>query len=228
MISCSPSEAALDDPAAGAGEARQLRLYQLLKAAILEGRLAPGSRLPGTRQLAADWGMARNCVLFAYQLLLAEGFVALMALIAATSLIPADYFAINVPPEVFEKLGMKVVDLIAPFTKGGKTDHVFFYDVAADGFSLDDKRTPVPANDLPDALSRWRARDPNRISDRTAKHFLVPVKELEEKNFDLSINRYKEASHEEIQHDPPKKIIAQLRRLEDEITKELSELEGML
>ncbi|HRH74870.1 MAG TPA: GntR family transcriptional regulator, partial [Zoogloea sp.] len=57
--------AALDDPAAGAGEARQLRLYRLLKAAILEGRLAPGARLPGTRQLAADWGMARNCVLFA-------------------------------------------------------------------------------------------------------------------------------------------------------------------
>ncbi|MBK6654965.1 PLP-dependent aminotransferase family protein [Zoogloea sp.] len=67
--------AALDDPAAGAGEARQLRLYRLLKAAILEGRLAPGARLPGTRQLAADVGMARNCVLFAYQLLLAEGFV---------------------------------------------------------------------------------------------------------------------------------------------------------
>lgn len=66
--------AALDDPAA-ASEARQLRLYQLLKAAILDGRLAPRTRLPGTRQLAADWGMARNCVLFAYQLLLAEGFV---------------------------------------------------------------------------------------------------------------------------------------------------------
>ncbi len=66
---------ALDDPAAAAAEARQLRLYRLLKAAILDGRLAPGTRLPGTRQLAADQGMARNCVLFAYQLLLAEGFV---------------------------------------------------------------------------------------------------------------------------------------------------------
>jgi type I restriction enzyme M protein len=134
---------------------------------------------------------------------------------------------ISLPSGVFKPYA-GVSTAILLFTKGGKTDHVFFYDVAADGFSLDDKRTPVPANDLPDALSRWRARDPNRISDRTAKHFLVPVKELEEKNFDLSINRYKEASHEEIQHDPPKKIIAQLRRLEDEITKELSELEGML
>ncbi|MBL8451220.1 MAG: winged helix-turn-helix transcriptional regulator, partial [Zoogloea sp.] len=65
---------ALDDPAA-TSEARQLRLYRLLKAAILDGRLAPATRLPGTRQLAADQGMARNCVLFAYQLLLAEGFV---------------------------------------------------------------------------------------------------------------------------------------------------------
>lgn len=66
--------AALDD-APPTGEARQLRLYRALKAAILDGRLPPGTRLPGSRQLAADRRMARNCVLFAYQLLLAEGFV---------------------------------------------------------------------------------------------------------------------------------------------------------
>ena len=66
--------AALDD-APPAGEARQLRLYRALKAAILDGRLPPGARLPGSRQLAADRRMARNCVLFAYQLLVAEGFV---------------------------------------------------------------------------------------------------------------------------------------------------------
>jgi len=134
---------------------------------------------------------------------------------------------ISLPSGVFKPYA-GVSTAILLFTKGGKTDHVFFYDVEADGFSLDDKRNPTADNDLPDALTRWHARDPNRISDRTAKHFIVPVKEIEEKNFDLSINRYKEASHEEVQHDQPKKIIEQLRRLEDEITKELSELEGML
>ena len=134
---------------------------------------------------------------------------------------------ISLPSGVFKPYA-GVSTAILLFTKGGKTDHVFFYDVAADGFSLDDKRNPTTDNDLPDALTRWRARDHQKDTDRTAKHFIVPVREIEEKNFDLSINRYKEASHEEVQHDPPKKIIAQLRRLEDEITKELSELEGML
>ena len=117
---------------------------------------------------------------------------------------------------------------ILVFTKGGKTDHVFFYDVEADGFSLDDKRDPVDENDLPDALARWRKRSAKKDTDRTAKHFMVPVKEIEEKDFDLSINRYKEAKHEEVKYDPPKKIIAKLRALEAEIAKDLNELEGML
>jgi GntR family transcriptional regulator/MocR family aminotransferase len=72
MSSTSSSPPSTTPPA---GEARQLRLYRALKAAILDGRLPPGARLPGSRQLAADRRMARNCVLFAYQLLLAEGFV---------------------------------------------------------------------------------------------------------------------------------------------------------
>jgi type I restriction enzyme M protein len=124
------------------------------------------------------------------------------------------------------------------FTKGGKTDHVFFYDVEADGFSLDDKRTesgrekgplgPVKDNDLYDALACWKKKSAKKDTDRTAKHFMVPVKEIEDKDFDLSINRYKEAKHEEVQYDPPKKIIAKLRALEAELAKDLSELEGML
>ena len=109
-----------------------------------------------------------------------------------------------------------------------QTDHVFFYDVGADGFSLDDKRNPTPANDLPDALTRWRARDEKTDTARSAKHFTVPVKEIEEKDFDLSISRYKEAKYEEVSHDPPKKIIAKLRALEAEIAKDVSELEAML
>ncbi len=117
---------------------------------------------------------------------------------------------------------------ILVFTKGGKTDHVWFYDVEADGFSLDDKRDPVDENDLPDALVCWQKKSAKKDTDRTAKHFFVPVKEIEDKDFDLSINRYKEAKHEEVKYDPPKKIIAKLRVLEAEIAKDLSELERML
>jgi hypothetical protein len=81
---------------------------------------------------------------------------------------------------------------ILVFTRGGKTDHVFFYDVGADGFSLDDKRDSITENDLPDALERWRKRNAKKDTDRTAKHFMVPVADIEAKDFDLSINRYKD------------------------------------
>jgi type I restriction enzyme M protein len=134
---------------------------------------------------------------------------------------------ISLPPGVFKPYA-GVSTAILVFTKGGKTDHVFFYDVEADGFSLDDKRDPVRKNDLPDALACWRKRSAKKDTDRTTKHFMVPVTEIEEKDFDLSINRYKEPKHEEVKYDPPKKIIAKLRALEAEIAKDLSELEGML
>jgi type I restriction enzyme M protein len=133
----------------------------------------------------------------------------------------------SLPSGVFKPYA-GVSTAIVVFSKGGKTDNVFFYDVGADGFSLDDKRDPVSEDDLPDALTCWRKKSAKKDTDRTAKHFMVPVKEIEEKGFDLSINRYKEAKHEEVKYDPPKKIIAKLRKLEAEIAKDLSELEGML
>lgn len=134
---------------------------------------------------------------------------------------------ISLPSGVFKPYA-GVSTAILGFTKGGKTDHVFFYDVGADGFSLDDKRDPISDNDLPDALERWRKRSAKKDTDRTAKYFMVPVADIEAKNFDLSINRYKEAKHEEVKYDPPKTIIAKLRALEAEIAKDLSELEAML
>lgn len=134
---------------------------------------------------------------------------------------------ISLPSGVFRPYA-GVSTAILVFTKGGKTDHVFFYDVGADGFSLDDKRDPSSDNDLPDALERWRKRSAKKDTDRTAKYFMVPVADIEAKNFDLSINRYKEAKHEEVKYDPPKTIIAKLRALEAEIAKDLSELEAML
>jgi type I restriction enzyme M protein len=134
---------------------------------------------------------------------------------------------ISLPSGVFRPYaGVSTAVLV--FTKGGKTDHVFFYDVEADGFSLDDRREAVNDNDLPDALERWRKRSAKRDVDRTAKYFMVPVKEIEAKLFDLSINRYKEAKHEQITHEPPQQIIARLRALEAEIAKDLTDLEAML
>lgn len=134
---------------------------------------------------------------------------------------------ISLPSGVFKPYA-GVSTAILVFTKGGKTDYVFFYDVRDDGYSLDDKRDKINADDLPDALVRWQARNPKKDTDRTAKHFMVPLKEIEEKEYDLSINRYKEAQHEDVRYDPPKTIIAKLRSLEAEIAKDLSELEGML
>ncbi len=133
----------------------------------------------------------------------------------------------SLPSGVFKPYA-GVSTAILVFTKGGKTEHVFFYDVGADGFSLDDKRDPVSENDLPDALERWRKRSAKKDTDRTAKHFMVPVADIEAKEFDLSINRYKESKHEAVTYEPPKKLIAKLRELEAEIAKDLGELEAML
>lgn len=134
---------------------------------------------------------------------------------------------ISLPSGVFKPYA-GVSTAILVFTKGGKTDHVFFYDVEADGFSLDDKRDPVKENDLPAALERWQKKSAKKDTDRTAKHFMVPVEEIREKSFDLSINRYKDSVHEEAKYDSPKQILKKLRALEGEIASDLKALEGLL
>jgi type I restriction enzyme M protein len=144
---------------------------------------------------------------------------------------------ISLPSGVFKPYA-GVSTAILVFARGGKTDQVFFYDVGTDGYSLDDKRDesgpekgpigPIKDNDLYDALACWRKKSAKKDTDRTAKHFMVPLKEIAEKDFDLSINRYKETKHEAVKYDPPKKIIAKLRALEADIAKDLNELEGML
>ncbi len=134
---------------------------------------------------------------------------------------------ISLPSGVFRPYA-GVSTAILVFTKGGRTNEVFFYDVQADGFSLDDKRDPVAANDLPDALLRWKQRDPRKDTDRTGKAFFVSGKEIADNKFDLSLNRYKETVHAEERHDPPKEILERMKALEREIQKELGELEAML
>ena len=98
----------------------------------------------------------------------------------------------------------------------------------ADGFSLDDKRERVAENDIPDVLERWGKRDVGEDTDRTAKAFFVPVQEIVENEFDLSINRYKEITYEEAEYEAPDVIIGRLRKIENTIAKDLGELEEML
>jgi type I restriction enzyme M protein len=134
---------------------------------------------------------------------------------------------IKLPAGVFKPYaGVSTAVLI--FTKGGKTTDVWFYDVQADGFSLDDKRDQVAENDLPDVRLRWAARDPKKDTDRTAKAFFVAKGDIVGQGYDLSLNRYKEVVHEEVKYDPPKVILGRLKKLEGEIAADLEELEAML
>ena len=93
------------------------------------------------------------------------------------------------------------------FTKGGKTDRVWFYKMESDGFSLDDKREKIGdgLGDLPDIREKWFAREKAKKNDRKAKHFFVPVKEIRDNKYDLSISRYRETEYEETQFDPPQR-----------------------
>jgi type I restriction enzyme M protein len=134
---------------------------------------------------------------------------------------------VKMPAGVFKPYaGVSTAALI--FVKGGRTEFVWYYDMQADGWSLDDKREKVAENDIPDVIARWRARDPKKDTDRTAKAFFVPVGEIRENKYDLSINRYKEVAYEETQYDPPQQILETLRTAEKEISNSLAELEELL
>lgn len=134
---------------------------------------------------------------------------------------------VSMPSGVFRPYaGVSTAVLV--FVKGGETKHVWFYDMQADGYSLDDKRDKIDESNIPDVIVRWKARDPKKDSDRKTKAFFVPVAEIVENKYDLSINRYKEIEYKEVEYDPPKTILKRLRKLEKEIAADLGELEGML
>ena len=134
---------------------------------------------------------------------------------------------VSLPSGVFKPYA-GVSTAILVFTKGGRTENVWFYKIAADGYSLDDKRTPTKENDLPDLLEQWKQRDPMADTDRSEKAFGVPKQEIVQNKYDLSFNRYAEIKYEEIKYDPPKVILQRLRELETEISHDLDELETML
>jgi len=136
---------------------------------------------------------------------------------------------ISLPSGVFKPYA-GVSTAIIIFSKGGSTDEVFFYDMKADGFSLDDKRQPIKDNDIPDIkrqYQRWCDRDGDFV-DRTKQAFSVPKADLVAQNYDLSINRYKQQVYEAEQHEDPREILKRLIALEADIQRELQELEGML
>lgn len=136
---------------------------------------------------------------------------------------------ISMPSGVFKPYaGVSTAVLMFTKTGAGGTDFVWFYDMEADGLSLDDKRQPVPENDIPDLLQRWQQRSPETDCDRAAKAFFVPKDEIAANGYDLSINRYKEVAYEEVQYEPPKVILQKLRQLEDEIRADLDVLEELL
>jgi len=156
---------------------------------------------------------------------------------------------ISMPSGVFRPYaGVSTAIIVFTKTNSGGTDNVWFYDMQADGISLDDKRTElldseklgaVPAialteeehkkNNLPDVLARWGERDVSEASrGRTEQSFSVPKADIAEQDYELSLNRYKEIVYEEIEYDPPLQIIAELSELENEIQAGLKELEGML
>ena len=139
---------------------------------------------------------------------------------------------VKLPSGVFRPYaGVSTAILFFTKTNSGGTNDVWFYDVRADGFSLDDKRNPVEANDLPDVLARWGSRattERERDRARTEQSFSVPQADIVAQGYDLSLNRYKEIVHDKTEHRPPLEIIADIEVLEDEIAKGLAELKAML
>ncbi len=136
---------------------------------------------------------------------------------------------VKLPSGVFRPYaGVSTAILFFTKTDSGGTDQVWFYDVQADGFSLDDKRNPIDANDLPDVLARWQNLAEEGSRTRTDQSFLVPKADIVAQGYDLSLNRYKEIVHDDVEHRPPLEIIADIEKLEDEIARGLEELKAML
>jgi type I restriction enzyme M protein len=156
---------------------------------------------------------------------------------------------ISLPSGVFKPYaGVSTAILLFTKTNSGGTDFVWFYDVEADGWSLDDKRTALlpedrlgaipktalsaeehAKNNLPDVLARWQQRDSReRKRPRTSQSFCVPRADLAEKGYDLSLNQYKQVVQPEVNHSPPGEILKDLSKLEEEIQQRMKDLEGML
>ena len=136
---------------------------------------------------------------------------------------------ISMPSGVFKPYaGVSTAIMIFTKTEHGGTDKVWFYDMKADGFSLDDKRSPVEENDIPDIIERFKNPDKETDRKRTEQSFFVDKQEIADNGYDLSINKYKEVEYVPVEYPPTSEIMANLRSLESEINTAMNELEAML
>ena len=138
---------------------------------------------------------------------------------------------ISLPSWVFKPYaGVSTAVLI--FTKGDETNKVRFYDVSADGFSLDDKRNPIEANDIPDILATYKTcvtdRKYNKNPEKWEKRFRVDKEEIKKNNYDLSISKYKKIEYTAVKYEDPKVLISQIKEIEGKIVKWLDEVEKMI
>ena len=136
---------------------------------------------------------------------------------------------ISMPSGVFKPYaGVSTAVLVFTKTGAGGTDQVWFYDMKADGLSLDDKRSPVEENDIPDIIARFHNLEGEQERERTEQSFFVPREEIAQNDYDLSINKYKKTEYVPVEYPSTAEIMADLHELEMEITAGLAELEEML
>ncbi|SFO64971.1 type I restriction enzyme M protein [Pseudobutyrivibrio sp. JW11] len=136
---------------------------------------------------------------------------------------------ISMPSGVFKPYaGVSTAILIFTKTGTGGTDNVWFYDMKADGYSLDDKRQEIQNNDIPDIIERFNNMDSEKDRKRTEQSFFVPVDEIISNDYDLSINKYKEVVYEKVEYEPTDVIIGKIESIENEIQSELAELKRLL
>lgn len=136
---------------------------------------------------------------------------------------------ISMPSGVFKPYaGVSTAILVFTKTGAGGTDQVWFYDMKADGYSLDDKRQEVAENDIPDIITRFANLEGEKERQRTEQSFFVPVEEIVENAYDLSINKYKEIVYEKVEYDPTDVIMARIENFEKEIHVEMQELKKLL
>lgn len=134
---------------------------------------------------------------------------------------------ISMPSGVFKPYA-GVSTAIIVFVKGGETEKVWFYDMQADGYTLDDKRDKIDESDLPDIVKEWNNRNKSKNDDRKSKHFTVPVNDIVDNNYDLSINRYKEIAYEPVKYEKPEVILGKIEEIEKEILEGINELKSMI
>jgi type I restriction enzyme M protein len=136
---------------------------------------------------------------------------------------------ISMPSGVFKPYaGVSTAILIFTKTGSGGTDRVWFYDMKADGYSLDDKRQEITDNDIPDIIERYNDLDSEKERKRTEQSFFVPVEDIVANDYDLSINKYKGVVYEKVEYEPTEVIMGKIEAIEDQIQSEFTELKKLL